>query len=106
MREIPVALRPRKELKSEITMLEYYMNIRQIRGIVTANRYTALPNYDSVGKNDVRIGETLYGDEGFTAGQYLGMNVDAYVKIYDDYWEVIACYPRKNTDLTIECGDL
>lgn len=106
MREIPVALRPRKELKSEITMLEYYMNIRQIRGIVTANRYTALPNYDSVGKNDVRIGETLYGDEGFTAGQYLGMNVDAYVKIYDDYCEVIACYPRKNTVLTIDGGDL
>lgn len=97
------------EIISEHTFLTEMLNIYKIRGIINANEATSLTEQNGVGRKLIKINDDEYQDPEQLADDYLGCDVECYVKYDKDKStaKVVYVEPTSNTKtVTISNDDI
>lgn len=82
------------------TALYYYMKVFKVSGVLNTTSGASLLDNDSIGKDRLKIGNELYGDNNKDYDALIGCFVEAYVKENDEIDTVI--YMTKEKDAEIE----
>lgn len=88
----------------DATMLSDIYDIYEFEGVVKANELTGLNSVDDkMYDGIIKIDNTEYYSE---KEDYLGYNVKGYYKEEDGERTVITIYPYRNSEITIDAGDI
>lgn len=87
------------------TLLEAIYNVREIRGVVRANNYTAAGDTEDMGDSDRIVVDDITLCGGGEYNDLLGYNVTAYY-VDDDDRNIVYMYKYKNNVVTIDAHDI
>lgn len=93
--------------KNNRTILSEYLKIEKIKGIMTDNGITGYGGTGGAGYDNVIIGGILCANTNILYRDYLGYNLEAYIRVDDDgNAELIYAYPVRNKTITLNSYDI
>lgn len=94
------------EISQDKTLLNGLLNIKRVKGRMTANTVTAIMG-DTNGNKSIKIDSTSYTVESNDYNDFIGMNVVAYISDYDgDDPEAIYVYAGNNDIVEFSARDI
>lgn len=94
------------DTSSETTLLETIYDISEIKGIVNAERYTALDGYAKTNSDWILIGDTEVKDTERLSADCLGYYTEAFVKEVDTEYELFWMEKTRNSEVVITADDI